>query len=95
MRRIRDQKVGGSVSVARARISNPVSGGQCRLIDLLIKFNQYVWGQASLGRVRHLTRSRPLAGAAAANPRGQARFTHSLAIQPAGQADMCLAPAEL
>ena len=33
--------------------------------------------------------------AAGASPCGQARSTRSLAIQPAGQTDVCLAPAEL
>ena len=51
-----------------------------------------MWGQASvsaaLARFWHLTRSRLLADAASAKPRGQARFTHSLSIQSAGQADV-------
>ena len=51
-----------------------------------------MWGQASVlavfGRVRHLTRGRPLSGTATANPRGQTRSTHLLATQPAGQTDV-------
>ena len=54
-----------------------------------------LWGQASVSavfaRVWHLTRSRPLTDAAGAN-RGQARSTHSLAIQPAEQADVSVLP---
>ena len=58
-----------------------------------------LWGQASVlaafGRVQHLTRGRPLTDAAGASPCGQTRSTRSLAIQPAGQTDVCLAHAEL
>ena len=51
-------------------------------------------GLASFGRVRHLTRSRPLMDTAGANAHGQTRSTHSLATQSAGQTDVCLVPAE-
>ena len=47
---------------------------------------------AALGRVRHLTRSRPLTGAATANPLSQTRSTHQLAIQPAEQTDVLSCP---
>ena len=53
-----------------------------------------LWGLASglFARGRHLTRNRPLAGAAATKSRGQACFTHSLLIQSAGQADVSVLP---